>query len=87
MNLCACARLPELLLSGGRVQRVLQLSLERLQLLSQISAVLLGFDSSVSLQLQIFLKFTELSLQFTDLLLSQILLSRFLFDPDDTNTL
>lgn len=85
--MCVCVCVPELLLSGGRVQRVLQLSLERLQLLSQISAVLLGFDSSVSLQLQIFLKFTELSLQFTDLLLSQILLSRFLFDPDDTNTL
>lgn len=74
---------PELLLSSGGVQRVLQLSLERLQLLSQISPVFLSFDSSGSLQLQIFLKFTELSLQFPDLLLSQILLSRFLFDPEE----
>lgn len=77
-----CVSSPELLLRGRGVERVLQLGLQRLQLLSQVSAVFLGFGAGDSLQLQVFLKFTQLSLQLTDLLLGQILLSRFLLDPD-----
>ncbi len=84
---CIIRNTPELLLRGGGVERILQLGLQRLQLFSQVSAVFLGFGPSRSLQLQILLKFTQLSLQLTDLLMRQILLSRFLLDPDETQSL
>ena len=65
--------LPELQLGGGGVQRVLQLRLQRLQLLSQVPAVLLRLGAGLPLQLQVLLQLRDLRLQLSDILLGQVL--------------
>ncbi|KAF3846838.1 hypothetical protein F7725_003916 [Dissostichus mawsoni] len=67
---------------GNGVQRVLQLRLQRLQLLPQVSAVFLCLGASLPLQIQILLQLRQLSLHLSDLLLGQVLLSRLLLDPE-----
>lgn len=79
------ASLPELLLSGGGVQSVLQLGLEGLQLFSQVPAVFLCLGTRLPLQLQVLLQLRELSLHLSDLFLRQVLLRRLLLDPNGRN--
>lgn len=68
------------------VQRVLQLCLQRLQLLSQIPALFLGLGSGLPLQLQVLLQLGELRLQFPDLLLGRVLRRSLLLDSGVATT-
>lgn len=77
----AAIPVPELMLCGGRVQRVLQLSLESFQLLAKVSAVFLSLGPGRPLQLQVLLQLRDLGLQLADLLLSLVLGRRLFLDP------
>lgn len=72
---------PELLLGGRAVQRVLQLRLQRLQLLPQVSLLLLGLVSRGPFRVQVLLQVRDVALQLPDLLQGVVLLSNFIIKP------
>lgn len=72
---------PELLLSSRGVQRVLQLGLQSLQLLTQVPLQFLCFGPGHLLRFQIFLELGEVRLQFPDLLQGIVLLDRLIVVP------
>lgn len=72
---------PELLLGGRAVQRVLQLRLQRLQLLPQVSLLLLGLVPGGPFRVQVLLQVRDVALQLPDLLQGVVLLSDFVVQP------
>lgn len=73
---------PELLLGGGAVQSVLQLRLERLQLLPQVPFLLLGFVTRSPFGVQVLLQVRDVSFQLPDLFQRIVLLAHFVFQPE-----
>lgn len=72
---------PELLLGGRAVQRVLQLRLQCLQLLPQVSLLLLGLVPRGPFRVQVLLQVRDVALQLPDLLQGVVLLSDFVVQP------
>lgn len=74
-------RSPELLLGGRAVQCVLQLRLQCLQLLAQVSLLLLSLVPRGPFRVQVLLQVRDVALQLPDLLQGVVLLSNFIVQP------